>query len=120
MGAGPRAGKTVPPSHLGGDQTRAATHLQAAGRTEAAARGDVRRAYSLTEQALTLLDQLPASPPQALLRAQLWLERGCLQWHGALLGSAFTLQEALVSLEAAKALRLQLSELVQALDAGSE
>jgi tetratricopeptide (TPR) repeat protein len=114
MGARPRAGQTVPPSHLVGDQTRAATHLQAAGRTEAAiehylaavreaaARGDVQRAYGLTEQALTLLDQLPTSPPHALRRAQLLLERGCLQWHGALLGSACTLQEALASLEAAK------------------
>jgi tetratricopeptide (TPR) repeat protein len=33
----------------------------------------------------------------------LLLEKGRLQWHGALLGSAFTLQEALASLEAAKA-----------------
>ena len=70
---------------------------------EAAARGDARRAYGLAEQALTLLDQLPASPPHALLRAQLLLEKGRLQWHGALLGAAFTLQEALASLEAAKA-----------------
>ena len=110
-----RAGQTVPPSHLVGDQTRAATHWQAAGRTEAAvehylaavrevaARGDARRAYSLAEQALTLLDQLPTAPPHALLRAQLLLEKGCLQWHGSLLDSAFTLQEALASLEAAKA-----------------
>jgi tetratricopeptide (TPR) repeat protein len=109
-----RAGRTVPPSSLPGDQTRAASHLQAAGRTEAAiahylaamremaAHGDVRRAYSLAEQALTLLDTLPTSPPRMLLRAQLLLERGRLQWHGALLGSAFTLQEALASLEAAK------------------
>jgi tetratricopeptide (TPR) repeat protein len=70
---------------------------------EAAARGDARRAYGLAEQALTLLDQRPASPSQGLLRAQLLLERGRLQWHGALLGSAFTLQEALASLEVAKA-----------------
>jgi tetratricopeptide (TPR) repeat protein len=89
--------------------------LQAAGRTEAAvehylvavreaaARGEVRRAYSLIEQALTLLDQLPISAAHALLRTQFLLERGCLQWHGALLGSAFTLQEALASLEAAQA-----------------
>src|SRR5207249_985636 len=84
-------------------RTEAAVEHYLAAVREAAARGDGRRAYGLTEQALTLLDQLPASPPQALLRAQLWLERGCLQWHGALLGSAFTLQEALVSLEAAKA-----------------
>ena len=45
----------------------------------------------------------PPSPPQALLRTQLLLEKGRLQWHGALLGTAFTLQEALASLEAAKA-----------------
>lgn len=108
-------GHTAPLSHMEGDQTRAASHLQAAGRTEAAvahylaavreaaARGDVQRAFSLTEQAITLLDQLPITAPHALLRAQLLLERGGLQWHGALLGSAFTLQEALASLEAAKA-----------------
>jgi tetratricopeptide (TPR) repeat protein len=107
--------QTAPPSPLPGDHTRAATHWQAAGQTaaavahylaavrEAAARGDARRAYGLAEQALTLLDQLPAAPTHGLLRAQLLLEKGRLQWHGSLLGSAFTLQEALVSLEAAKA-----------------
>jgi tetratricopeptide (TPR) repeat protein len=105
----------LPPSPMAGDPTRAATHLQAAGRTQAAvehylaavreavARGDVRRAYGLAEQALMLLDHLPTSAPQALLRTQLLLEKGRLQWHGALLGTAFTLQEALASLEAAKA-----------------
>ena len=115
MGTRPTAGETVPPSPLGGDPTRAATHLQAAGRTEAAvahylaavreaaACGEVRRAYGLTEQALTLLDQLPISSSHTLLRTQFLLERGCLQWHGALLGAAFTLQEALASLEAARA-----------------
>jgi tetratricopeptide (TPR) repeat protein len=70
---------------------------------EAVAHGDTRRAYALTEQALRLLDTLPPSPPRALLRAQLWLARGRLQWHGALLGSTLTLQEALASLETAKA-----------------
>jgi tetratricopeptide (TPR) repeat protein len=69
----------------------------------AAARGDARRAYGLAEQALTLLDQAPVSAQHALLRTQVLLERGRLQWHGALLGSAFTLQEALASLDAAKA-----------------
>jgi tetratricopeptide (TPR) repeat protein len=115
LGARSRAKHTVPPSPVGGDPTRAATHLQAAGHTqaavvhylaavrEAAARGDVRRAYGLAEQALLLLDHLPTSPPQALLRTQLLLEKGRLQWHGALLGAACTLQEALASLEAAKA-----------------
>jgi tetratricopeptide (TPR) repeat protein len=100
---------------VGGDPTRAATHLQAAGRIQAAvehylaavreavARGDVRRAYGLAEQALLLLDHLPTSPSQALLRTQLLLEKGRLQWHGALLGAAWTLQEALASLETAKA-----------------
>jgi tetratricopeptide (TPR) repeat protein len=107
--------QTAPPSPLPGDHSRAATHWQAAGQTaaavahylaavrEAAARGDARRAYGLAEQALTLLDQLPAAPTHGLLRAQLLLEKGRLQWHGSLLGSAFTLQEALASLEAAKA-----------------
>ena len=115
MGTRPGAGPLAPRAQVGGDPTRAASHLQAAGRTEAAvehylvavreaaARGDVRRAYGLTEQALALLDQLPITAPHALLRAQLLLERAALQWHGALLGSAWTLQEALASLEAAKA-----------------
>jgi tetratricopeptide (TPR) repeat protein len=67
-----------------------------------AARGDVRRAYDLTERALPLLDTLPPTNRRALLRSQLLLERGRLQWHGALLGTPFTFQEALTSLEAAK------------------
>jgi tetratricopeptide (TPR) repeat protein len=107
--------QAAPPSPLPGDHTRAATHWQAAGQTadavvhylaavrEAAARGDARRAYGLAEQGLALLDELPAVPLHGLLRAQLLLEKGRLQWHGSLLGSAFTLQEALASLEAAKA-----------------
>ena len=114
-GTYPGVEQTVPPWYLGSDRARAATHLQAAGRTgaavehylaavrEAVAHGEVRRAYGLTEQALALLDQLPASPPHALLRTQLLLEKGRLQWHGALLASTFTLQDALASLEAAKA-----------------
>ena len=104
-----------PPSRSPGTQPRAAAHLQAAGQTEAAiaqylaavqeaaASGDARRAYSLAEQALKLFDNLPPSNRRALLRAQLWLEKGRLQWHGALLGAPFTLQEALTSLETARA-----------------
>ena len=96
------------------DQTRAASHLQAAGQTEAAverylaavheatAYGDARRAYSLVEQALQLLDEIPTSNRRALLRTQLWIEKGRLQWHGALLGSPFSLQGALASLETAE------------------
>jgi tetratricopeptide (TPR) repeat protein len=114
FGASQRAGKTASSAPLPGDQPRAAAHLQAAGQTEAAveqylagvqevaARGDARRAYGLTEQALQLLDTLPSSNQRALLRAQILLERGRLQWQGALLGSPFTLQEALASLEAAE------------------
>jgi tetratricopeptide (TPR) repeat protein len=114
FGAAQRAGRTASSASLLEDQPRAAAHLQAAGQTEAAveqylasvqeiaARGDARRAYSLTEQALQLLDTLPRSNQRAQLRAQLLLERGRLQWHGALLGSPFTLQEALASLEAAR------------------
>jgi tetratricopeptide (TPR) repeat protein len=112
---GQRAAQAEEASGLSGDRPRAAAHLQAAGRSEAAvehylaavreaaARGDTRRAYGLAEQALTLLDSLPTAPQRGLLRAQLWLEKGRLQWHGALVGAAFTLQEALASLEAAKA-----------------
>jgi tetratricopeptide (TPR) repeat protein len=115
LGTRPGARYTGPPAPVGGDPTRAATHLQAAGHTQAAvehylmavreavARGDVRRAYGLAEQALLLLDHLPPSPPQALLRTQVLLEKGRLQWHGALLGAACTLPEALASLEAAQA-----------------
>ena len=82
-----------PSSPLPGDHTRAATHWQAAGQTaaavahylaavrEAAARGDARRAYGLAEQALTLLDQLPAAPTWAVARPAL-ARKGRLQWHG--------------------------------------
>lgn len=108
------AAAAAPPSAAPGAQPRAAAHLQAAGQTEAAieqylaavqetaARGDARRAYSLVEQTLKLCDELPASNRCALLRAKLLLEKGRLQWHGALLGTSFTLQEALASLETAK------------------
>jgi tetratricopeptide (TPR) repeat protein len=65
------------------------------------ARGDVYRAYGLTEQALKLLDELPTSNRRAVLRTQLWLEKGCLQWHDALRGAPCTLQDALASLQTA-------------------
>ena len=109
-----RAMEPVPPSRLPEDQTRAAAHLQAAGQTEAAvqqylaavrdvaSRGDTHRAYGLVEQGLKLLEDLPVSPRRALLRAQLLIERGALQWRGALIGAPFTLQQALVSLETAR------------------
>jgi tetratricopeptide (TPR) repeat protein len=97
------------------DQARAAAHLREAGQTEAAveqylvamqqavARGDAQRSYTLGQQALGLLDGLPRSERRALLRTQLLLELGHVQWQGAVLGSPFTLQEALTSLEAARA-----------------
>ena len=109
-----RAEETVPASRLPEDRTRAAAHLQAAGRPEAAAqmyltavrevasRGDARRAYDLVDQGLKLLEELPLSHQRALLRAQLLLERGALQWRGALMGAPYTLQQALVSLETAR------------------
>jgi tetratricopeptide (TPR) repeat protein len=109
-----RAREPVPPSRLPEDQTRAATHLQAAGQTEAAvqqylaavrevaSRGDAHRAYGIVEQGLKLLEDLPVSHRRALLRAQLLLERGALQWRGALIGAPFTLQQALASLETAR------------------
>ena len=105
---------TAPTPDLQADQARAAAHLQAAGRSEAAAeqylaavkelnlRGDMRRAYHLAGEALKLLDTLPTSDRRALLRAQLLLEMGRAQWHAAMLGSAFTLQAALSSLKAAR------------------
>lgn len=108
-------GRPGPSARLPGDQTHAAAHLQAAGRTEAAveqslaavhqavAQGDARRAAALVEEALKLLDTLPSSDRRALLRALLWLERGHLQWHGALQGAPVTLHEALTSLETAEA-----------------
>ena len=109
-----RARETAPTSRQPEDQTRAAAHLQAAGQTEAAvqqylaavrevaSRGDAHRAYGIVEQGLKLLEELPVSHRRALLRAQLWLERGALQWRGALIGAPFTLQQALVSLETAR------------------
>ena len=113
-GPRPSAREPVPPSRLPEDQTRAAAHLQAAGQTEAAvqqylaavrdvaSRGDAHRAYGIVEQGLKLLEDLPVSHRRALLRAQLLLERGALQWRGALIGAPFTLQQALVSLETAR------------------
>jgi tetratricopeptide (TPR) repeat protein len=115
-GAAPRRGvEEPPPSPFPlGDPLRAATHLQAAGRTEAAvqqylaavrdaaSRGDAGRAAGLVEQGLELLEGLPQSPRRALLRAQLLIERATLQWRGALTGAPFTLQQALLSLEAAR------------------
>lgn len=109
-----RAGETVPTSRLPEDRARAATHLQAAGRPEAAvqqyltavrevaSRGDSRRAYDLVDQGLKLLEELPLSHQRALLRAQLLLERGALQWRGALMGAPYTLQQALASIETAR------------------
>jgi hypothetical protein len=109
-----RAPETTAASRPPEDQTRAAAHLQAAGQTEAAvqqylaairevaSRGDAQRAFGLAEQGLKLLEELPLSPRRALLRAQLLLERGALQWRGALIGAPFTLQQALISLEAAR------------------
>jgi tetratricopeptide (TPR) repeat protein len=108
------AAEATAASRVPEDQTRAAAHLQAAGQTEAAvqqylaatrevaSRGDAQRAFGLAEQGLKLLEELPLSPRRALLRAQLLLERGALQWRGALIGAPFTLQQALISLEAAR------------------
>jgi hypothetical protein len=115
VGPRSRARKTTSTPHRPEDPTRAAAHLQASGQTEAAieqyltgvrevaARGDARRAYGLAEQGLKLLDELPVSSRYALLRTQLLLEKGVVQWRGALIGAPFTLQQALVSLEAARA-----------------
>lgn len=108
-----RDGWARPTADVPGNPTRAAAHLQAAGRAEeavaqylaaireVAAHGDTHRAYALTEQALQLLDTLPPSRGRTMLHAQLWLERGRLQWHGMLAGAPFTLQDALVSVETA-------------------
>lgn len=97
------------------DRGRAAEHLQAAGQTEAAvaqylaamqevaAQGDANRAAVIAQQALTLLDRLPPSEHRMLLRAQLLLVLGNVQWQSATLGAHFTLQDALASLDAAKA-----------------
>lgn len=96
------------------DKAKAAAHLQAAGRTEAAveeyldairevaARGHARQAYSLGQEALNLLDPLPTSDRRALLRTRLLMEIGRLQWQGAVLGRPFTLQDALKSVKDAR------------------
>ncbi len=99
---------------LRSDQARAATHLQAAGETEAAveqylaavrevsSRGDSRRAYAMIQQALKLLDGLPPSERRSLFRAQLLIELGREQWQSSVSGSPFTLYDARASLEAAR------------------
>jgi hypothetical protein len=109
-----RPDRATPATQPSTDQSRAAAHLRAAGQVEAAieqylaavrevaVRGDAQRAYGLAEQALQLFDELPPSNRRALLRVQLLIEKGRLQWHGALLGASFTLQEALASLETAR------------------
>jgi tetratricopeptide (TPR) repeat protein len=63
----------------------------------------------MAQQALTLLDGLPPSEPRQLQRARLLLELGRVQWQGAVLGSPFTLHDALVSLETAQAVLPQAS-----------
>lgn len=97
------------------DQGRAATHLQAAGQTEAAveqylagvrdvaSQGDSRRAYVMVQQALKLLGDLPPSERRSLFRTQLLIELGREQWQSSVIGSPFTLHDARASLEAAKA-----------------
>lgn len=109
-------GPEAPPADASAapDQARAAAHLQASGQTEAAAerylaavvevaaRGDARRALSLAEQELKLLDDLPPTSRRSQLRAQLLLEAGRVQWQAALLGPPFTLRAALESLQAAR------------------
>ncbi|TCO79272.1 hypothetical protein EV699_12050 [Plasticicumulans lactativorans] len=91
----------------------AAQHLQAAGRSEAAAeqylaairdataQGDTRRVPPLAAQALRLLESLPVSRHRALLQARLMVELGRAQWQGAVLDPSFTLPAARQSLGAA-------------------
>lgn len=102
------------PTAGGSDQARAAAHLHASGRTEAAAerylaavgesttRGDARRALLLAEQGLKLLEELPPTSRRSLLRAGLMLAAGKVKWQAAVLGSPFTLQGAQESLQAAR------------------
>lgn len=103
----------VPPPAADAAAALAARHLQAAGRSEAAAeqylaairdataQGDTRRVPPLAAQALHLLESLPASRRRALLQARLMVELGRAQWQGAVLDPSFTLPAARQSLGAA-------------------
>lgn len=112
----PGPARDEPPAGAGPytDEAQAAAHLAEAGRIEdavegylAAARrlsdeGDARRARWMLERAASLLDRVPSRASQALLQARMHMALAQVQWHGSGTG-AFSLQDALRSLEAARA-----------------
>ena len=96
-----------------GADARAARHLVAAGDFDGAARrflaaareaagvGAPSEALAFTRNALSLIVQLPASPPRRRLRAQILTEMARFQWEASGPGADFTFAGALYSLEAA-------------------
>ncbi len=98
------------------DQARAAHHLSAAGRPEAAveqylaalrrvaARGDSRRALLIADQALSVLDRQPPSRALDLLHARVLATAARVQWRGAGRGPELTLQGALETVDEAESL----------------
>lgn len=104
----------APPAPESQDEARAAAHLAAGGRVEAAVEsylaaarrlsdeGDPRRARWMVEQATTLLEQIPARTTQALLRSRAHLLQARIQWYGSGSSGEFHLQDAMHSVEAAR------------------
>ncbi|MBZ5708837.1 hypothetical protein [Nannocystis pusilla] len=87
---------------LAGDAEAAAAHLCEAART-AAEMGAPQVAAQHVNDVLELLATLPIGASRQRLRARALLERGRLQWQAAGYEHGFTLAQALVSLEAARA-----------------
>lgn len=87
---------------LAGDAEAAAEHLCEAART-AAEMGAPQVAAQHVNEVLELLATLPTGASRQRLRARALLERGRLQWQAAGYEHGFTLAQALVSLEAARA-----------------
>ncbi|WP_096326686.1 hypothetical protein [Nannocystis exedens] len=87
---------------LAGDAEAAAEHLCEAART-AAEMGAPQVAAQHVNEVLELLASLPIGASRQRLKARALLERGRLQWQAAGYEHGFTLAQALVSLEAARA-----------------
>lgn len=110
LGGGEPASPEVPVSNRG-DHARAAQYLQGAGRVEdavghliaaarqVASRRDAPRALLLTRRALDLVEALPSTEPARALNARVLAEIGRIQWRGAVVGTPFSLGDALLTVE---------------------
>ena len=110
---GPVAGSTG--SALPRDEARAAAHFEEAGQTEAAGerylaaarrlgdQGDIRRAREMVERALPLIQRIVSRPVRAESSARAHLTLARLQWQGSGRSQDSSLQDALESVQAARA-----------------